>query len=45
MEVFLGLVIDLYDFLKKRNKYWLNLEFLPLFNQSSNVAPFIYSIF
>ncbi len=53
MEVFFDLVIDIWDFLKVRKKYWLApliitlvlLSFLIILTQGSVIAPFIYSIF
>ena len=53
MKDFLDLVIDIYDFLKVRKKYWLApiiitivlMGTLIIFTQGSVVAPFIYSIF
>ena len=53
MEAFFELVIDVWDFLKTRKKYWLApliitivlMGTLIIFTQGSVVAPFIYSIF
>ncbi len=53
MRDFLELVIDIWDFLKVRKKYWLapliiTLVFvgsLIVVSQGSIIAPFIYSIF
>ena len=53
METFFDLVIDIWDFLKVRKKYWLApliitivlMGTLIVFTQGSIVAPFIYSIF
>ena len=53
MSTFLDLIIDIWDFLKVRKKYWLApliitlvlMGALIVFSQGSVVAPFIYSIF
>ena len=53
MQAFFDLVIDIWDFMKVRKKYWLvpliiTIVFmgaLIVFTQGSVVAPFIYSIF
>jgi hypothetical protein len=53
MEALLDLLIDIWDFLKVRKKYWLApliitivlLGTLIVFTQGSVIAPFIYSIF
>ena len=53
MQAFFDLVIDIWDFMKVRKKYWLvpliiSIVFmgaLIVFTQGSVVAPFIYSIF
>ena len=53
MEAFLELLIDIWDFLKVRKKYWLApliitivlMGTLIVFTQGSVIAPFIYSIF
>ena len=53
MGVIWDLIIDIWDFLKIRKKYWLlplivTLVFmgaLLVFTQGSVIAPFIYSIF
>ena len=53
MEAFLDLIVDIWDFLKIRKKYWLApliitiilMGALIIFTQGSVVAPFIYSIF
>ncbi len=53
MKEFLELVVDIWDFLKVRKKYWLApliitiliMGALIVFTQGSVVAPFIYSIF
>ena len=53
METFWDLLIDIWDFLKFRKKYWLApliitivlMGSLIIFTQGSVVAPFIYSIF
>lgn len=53
MEAFLELIVDIWDFLKIRKKYWLApliitiilMGALIIFTQGSVVAPFIYSIF
>ena len=53
MDVFLELVVDVWDFLKTRKKYWLApliitiilMGALIIFTQGTVVAPFIYSIF
>ena len=53
MEAFLELIVDIWDFLKVRKKYWLApliitiilMGTLIFFTQGSVVAPLIYSIF
>ena len=53
MEVIFDLIVDLWDFLKVRKKYWLAplifsivlLGILVITTQGSVIAPFIYSIF
>ncbi len=53
MSSFIELIIDIWDFLKIRKKYWLApliitiilMGALIVFTQGSVVAPFIYSIF
>ncbi len=53
MSDFIDLMIDIWDFLKIRKKYWLApliitiviMGTLIIFTQGSVVAPFIYSIF
>ncbi len=53
MRDFLDLIIDIWDFLKVRKKYWLapliiTLVFIGsiiVISQGSIIAPFIYSIF
>ncbi len=53
MEAFLELMIDIWDFLKVRKKYWLApliitivlMGALLVFTQGSVIAPFIYTIF
>ncbi len=53
MDAFFELIIDIWDFLKVRKKYWLApliitillMGALLIFTQGSVVAPFIYSIF
>ncbi len=53
MEAFLDLILDIWDFLKIRKKYWLApliltillMGVLIFFSQGSVIAPFIYSIF
>ena len=53
MKNFIELIIDIWDFLKTRKKYWLApliitiilMGALIIFTQGSVVAPFIYSIF
>ena len=53
MQVFFELLVDIWDFLKTRKKYWLApliitiilMGALIVFTQGSVVAPFIYSIF
>ncbi len=53
MRDFLELIIDIWDFLKVRKKYWLapliiTLVFIGsiiVISQGSIIAPFIYSIF
>ena len=53
MKEFFELASDIWDFLKKRKKYWLApliitmvlMGTLIVFTQGSVLAPFIYSIF
>ncbi len=53
METLMDLIVDIWDFLKIRKKYWLApliitivlMGALIIFTQGSVVAPFIYSIF
>jgi len=53
MQAFFDLVIDIWDFMKIRKKYWLApliimivfMGTLIVFTQGSVVAPFIYTIF
>ena len=53
MRSFIDLIIDIWDFLRIRKKYWLApliitiilMGALIVFTQGSVVAPFIYSIF
>ena len=53
MDAFLDLLIDIWDYLKIRKKYWLApliitivlMGVLIVFTQGSVNAPFIYSIF
>lgn len=53
MNSFFELLIDVWDYLKVRKKYWLApllittilMGALFIFSQGSVVAPFIYSIF
>ena len=53
MKAFIELIIDIWDFLKVRKKYWLApliitivlMGSLIIFTQGSVLAPFIYSIF
>ena len=53
MKAFIELIIDIWDFLKVRKKYWLApliitiviMGSLIVFTQGSVLAPFIYSIF
>ena len=53
MSDFISLIIDIWDFLKVRKKYWLApliitlvlMGSLIVFTQGSVIAPFIYSIF
>ena len=53
MNPFFELLIDIWDFLKVRKKYWLApliitiilMGALIVFTQGSVIAPFIYSIF
>ncbi len=53
MNSFIELIIDIWDFLRIRKKYWLApliitiilMGALIVFTQGSVVAPFIYSIF
>ena len=53
MRAFLELLIDIWDFMKVRKKYWLApliitlvlMGSLIILTQGSVVAPFIYTIF
>ena len=53
MNNLIELILDIWDFLKVRKKYWLApliitivlMGALIIFTQGSVVAPFIYSIF
>ena len=53
MEVFLELIVDIWDFLKVRKKYWLVpiifslllIGALIVLTEGTAVAPFIYAIF
>tara|TARA_Y100000991_G_C21932196_1_gene331374 strand:- start:474 stop:635 length:162 start_codon:yes stop_codon:yes gene_type:complete len=53
MAAFRELLIDLYDFLKARKKYWLApliltivfMGTLVIVTQGSVIAPFIYTLF
>ncbi len=53
MKNIIELIVDIWDFLKVRKKYWLApliitillLGTLIIFTQGTVVAPFIYSIF
>ena len=53
MNSLFDLLIDIYDYLKVRKKYWLDpliltivfMGALIIFSQGSVIAPFIYSIF
>mgnify|MGYP001435038462 CR=1 FL=1 len=53
METIIDLIIDIWDFLKVRKKYWLApliitivlMGALIIFTQGSVIAPFIYTIF
>tara|TARA_B100001989_G_C24505645_1_gene447379 strand:- start:227 stop:388 length:162 start_codon:yes stop_codon:yes gene_type:complete len=53
MAAFKELLIDLYDFLKARKKYWLApliltivfMGTLVIVTQGSVIAPFIYTLF
>jgi len=53
MKNIIELIVDIWDFLKVRKKYWLApliitillLGTLIIFTQGSVIAPFIYSIF
>ncbi len=53
MNAFIELIIDIWDFLRVRKKYWLApliitiiiMGALIVFTQGSVIAPFIYSIF
>ena len=53
MEPLLDLIVDIWDFLKVRKKYWLApliitivlMGALIVFTQGSVIAPFIYTIF
>ena len=53
MEALIDILVDIWDFLKIRKKYWLApliitivlMGALIVFTQGSVIAPFIYSIF
>ncbi len=53
MEVIFDLIIDIWDFLRVRKKYWLApliitivlMGVLIIFTQGSVIAPFIYTVF
>lgn len=53
MSPLLELILDVYDFLKVRKKYWLApliitiliMGGLIIFTQGSVIAPFIYTLF
>ena len=53
MQAFFELIMDVWDFLKTRKKYWLApliitivlMGALIVFTQGSVIAPFIYNIF
>ena len=53
MRAFLDLLIDIWDFMKVRKKYWLApliitlvlMGSLIILTQGSVIAPFIYTIF
>ena len=53
MHAFVELIMDVWDFLKTRKKYWLApliitivlMGALIVFTQGSVIAPFIYTIF
>ena len=53
MKNIIELIVDIWDFLKVRKKYWLApliitillLGTLIIFTQGTVIAPFIYSIF
>ena len=53
MSTFFELILDIWDFLRVRKKYWLApliitivlMGALIVFTQGSVIAPFIYSIF
>ena len=53
MNAFIELIIDIWDFLRVRKKYWLApliitiiiMGALIVFTQGSVIAPFIYTIF
>tara|TARA_B100000161_G_scaffold54531_1_gene35832 strand:+ start:190 stop:351 length:162 start_codon:yes stop_codon:yes gene_type:complete len=53
MQAFFELIMDVWDFLKTRKKYWLApliitivlMGALIVFTQGSVIAPFIYTIF
>ena len=53
MSALLELILDVYDFLKVRKKYWLApliitiliMGGLIIFTQGSVIAPFIYTLF
>ncbi len=53
MKVFFELVLDIWEFLRIRKKYWLApliftilfMGALIIFTQGSVIAPFIYTIF
>tara|TARA_A100001388_G_C28748042_1_gene490619 strand:- start:334 stop:495 length:162 start_codon:yes stop_codon:yes gene_type:complete len=53
MEALIDILVDIWDFLKIRKKYWLApliitivlMGALIVFTQGSVIAPFIYTIF
>ena len=53
MNAFFDLILDIWDYLKVRKKYWLApliittvlMGALIVFTQGSVIAPFIYTIF
>ncbi len=53
MEALFDLIVDIWDYLRVRKKYWLApliitiliMGSLIVFTQGSVIAPFIYSIF